>query len=225
MHHANDKIRLLMKLRREGITDTRVLGAIEQIPREAFVDPRFLDQAYEDTALPINSGQTISQPTVVAWMTWALSVGERMKVLEIGTGSGYQAAILSRLCRRLYTVERHKDLLREAEKRFNSLHLNNITSKLGDGSKGWNEVAPFDRIMVTAAAGEVPSALLDQLAIGGVMVTPVGAQGAEQILLRIERTEDGFNTQHLMNVRFVPLVEEGSARRAHHKENPQIVED
>lgn len=208
MQHANDKIRLLMRLRREGVTDTRVLSAIESVPREVFVDERFRDQAYEDTALPIDSGQTISQPTVVAWMTWALQVGERMKVLEIGTGSGYQAAILSKLCRRLYTVERHKDLLRQAEKRFEELRLRNITTRAGDGSKGWKEVAPFDRIIVTAAAGEVPKALLEQLSIGGVMVVPVGEQGSEQILLRIQRTEDGFDTQHLMNVRFVPLVGE-----------------
>lgn len=206
--HANDKIRLLMKLRREGVTDTRVLSAIESVPREIFVDERFRDQAYEDTALPIDSGQTISQPTVVAWMTWALQVGERMKVLEIGTGSGYQAAVLSKLCRRLYTIERHKDLLKQAEKRFEQLRLRNVTTRAGDGSKGWKEVAPFDRIIVTAAAGEVPKALLEQLAVGGVMVVPVGEQGGEQILLRIERTEDGFHTQHLMNVRFVPLVGE-----------------
>jgi protein-L-isoaspartate(D-aspartate) O-methyltransferase len=208
MQHANDKIRLLMRLRREGVTDTRVLSAIESIPREVFVDERFRDQAYEDTALPIDSGQTISQPTVVAWMTWALQVGERMKVLEIGTGSGYQAAILSKLCRRLYTVERHKDLLRQAEKRFEELRLRNVTTRAGDGSKGWPEVAPFDRIIVTAAAGEVPKALLEQLSVGGVMVVPVGEQGNEQILLRIQRTEDGFDTQHLMNVRFVPLISE-----------------
>lgn len=207
--HANDKIRLLMKLRREGVTDTRVLSAIESTPREAFVDERFLDQAYEDTALPIDAGQTISQPTVVAWMTWALQVGERMKVLEIGTGSGYQAAILSKLCRRLYTVERHKELLKQAEKRFEKMRLRNVTSRAGDGSKGWPEVAPFDRIIVTAAAGEVPKSLLEQLAIGGVMVVPVGDQGNEQILLRITRSEEGYHTQHLMNVRFVPLVSEG----------------
>lgn len=206
MQHANDKIRLLMRLRREGITDTRVLSAIEGIPREVFVDERFKDQAYEDTALPIDSGQTISQPTIVAWMTWALGVDDTTKVLEIGTGSGYQAAVLSKLFRRVYTIERHKDLLKQAEKRFSTLRLHNITTRAGDGSKGWPEVAPFDRIIVTAAASEVPQALLQQLAFGGIMVIPVGQQGGEQILLRIERTPDGYNTQHLMNVRFVPLV-------------------
>lgn len=195
-----------MKLRRDGITDTRVLGAMENIPREFFVEEQFRDQAYADTALPIDSGQTISQPTVVAWMTAMLNVGERMKVLEIGTGSGYQAAILSKLCRRLYTIERHKDLHKLAEKRFAALKITNITAKAGDGSKGWKEGAPFDRIMVTAAAGEIPSQLLDQLADGGVMVVPVGQQGNEQILLRIERHGDQIHTQHLMPVRFVPLI-------------------
>lgn len=204
--HANDKIRLLMKLRREGITDTRVLSAMEHVPREQFIDPRFMDQAYEDTALPIDAGQTISQPSVVAWMTWALQVDDRMKVLEIGTGSGYQAAVLAKLCRRVYSIERHKELLKTAEARFSALRLTNITTRAGDGTKGWPEVAPFDRIIVTASAGEVPSALLAQLSIGGVMVTPVGEQGGEQILLRIERTAEGYSTQHLMNVRFVPLV-------------------
>lgn len=207
-HQASEKIRLLMCLRREGITDTRVLSAIESIPREIFVDERFRDQAYEDTALPIDDGQTISQPTVVAWMTAALAVDERMKVLEIGTGSGYQAAILAKLCRRVYTIERHKNLLATAERRFEKLKLRNITTRAGDGTKGWPEVAPFDRIMVTAAAGEIPSDLLGQLAEGGVMVAPVGHQGGEQILLRITRDGDNFHTQHLMNVRFVPLVSE-----------------
>lgn len=206
IEHANDKIRLLMRLRREGITDTRILSAMESIPRETFVDAPFRDKAYEDTALPIAEGQTISQPTVVAWMTYALQVGERMKVLEIGTGSGYQAAILSKLCRRLYTVERHRELMQLAESRFEALKLTNITTRCGNGAKGWKEVAPFDRIIVTAAATEVPTVLLEQLAVGGIMVIPVGNQGNEQILLRILRYEDGFETQHLMNVRFVPLV-------------------
>lgn len=195
-----------MRLRREGITDTRILSAMESIPRETFVDAPFRDKAYEDTALPIAEGQTISQPTVVAWMTYALQVGERMKVLEIGTGSGYQAAILSKLCRRLYTVERHRELMQLAESRFEALKLTNITTRCGNGAKGWKEVAPFDRIIVTAAATEVPTVLLEQLAVGGIMVIPVGNQGNEQILLRILRYEDGFETQHLMNVRFVPLV-------------------
>lgn len=205
-----ERIRLLMKLRTNGVTDTRVLSAIESIPREIFVPEAFRDKAYEDTALPIDSGQTISQPTVVAWMTWALQVGDRMRVLEIGTGSGYQAAILSRLARMVYTIERHKDLLIVAEERFRYLKLNNIMTQLGDGSKGWKTAAPFDRIIVTAAASSVPVVLLDQLAENGIMVIPVGSS-TEQILLRVEKTKEGIKQQHLMSVRFVPLIEKGAA--------------
>jgi protein-L-isoaspartate(D-aspartate) O-methyltransferase len=201
-----ERIRLLMKLRTNGVTDTRVLSAIESIPREIFVPESFRDKAYEDTALPIDSGQTISQPTVVAWMTWALEVSDRMRVLEIGTGSGYQAAILARLCRMVYTVERHRDLLKVAQERFKKLKLSNIMTQLGDGAKGWKSGAPFDRIIVTAAAHEVPAALLEQLAEGGIMVLPVGSD-TEQLLLRIEKTPHGIVQQHLMSVRFVPLVE------------------
>jgi len=201
-----DRIRLLMKLRTGGITDTRVLSAIESIPREEFVPESFRDKAYDDTALPIDSGQTISQPTVVAWMTWALSLGDRMRVLEIGTGSGYQAAVLSRLARMVYTIERHKDLLHTAQERFKKLKISNIQTQFGDGSKGWKSAAPFDRIIVTAAAHEVPATLLEQLAEGGIMVVPVGSD-SEQVLLRIEKTPQGIVQQHLMGVRFVPLIE------------------
>lgn len=203
-----ERIRLLMKLRTSGVSDTRVLSAIEGIPREMFVAEAFRDKAYEDTALPIDSGQTISQPSVVAWMTWALQVGDRMRVLEIGTGSGYQAAVLARLCRMVYTVERHRDLLSVAEERFRKLRISNIMTQAGDGSKGWKIAAPFDRIIVTAAAHAVPAALLEQLAEGGIMVIPVGSS-TEQILLRIEKTPEGIKQQHLMSVRFVPLIEGG----------------
>lgn len=201
-----ERIRLLMKLRNSGITDTRILSAMESVPRELFVPDHFRDKAYEDTALPIDSGQTISQPSVVAWMSWALGTHDRTRVLEIGTGSGYQAAVLARLCRMVYTVERHKDLLRVAEERFQAMRLTNIHTQTGDGSKGWKSAAPFDRIIVTAAAHAVPAALLDQLAEGGVMVIPVGSAN-EQLLLRIEKTPEGIKQQHLMPVRFVPLVE------------------
>ena len=203
----SDRIRLIMALRREGITDTRVLGAIEQTPREYFIPAMFQDKAYEDIALPIEVGQTISQPSVVAWMTAALDLHERCRVLEVGTGSGYQTAILSRLCRRVYTIERHKHLMDIAEERFKQLQLPNVTTRVGDGSKGWSETAPFERIIVTAAAQQVPAALLEQLSVGGVMVIPVGEPAGEQILLRIERDEDGYSSQHLLNVRFVPLIE------------------
>lgn len=201
-------IRLLMELRRLGVTDTPTLAAIEKVPRDLFVAPPFLDQAYENRALPIGRGQTVSQPLVVGLMTQALAVGDRMKVLEIGTGSGYQAAILAQLCRRLYTIERHKPLLKEAEERFKRLRIHNITAKVGDGSRGWHEQAPFERIMVTAAAHDIPPILVEQLAVGGIMVLPLGdAHALEQDLIKITKTGDGLHIDHLGPVRFVPLVE------------------
>ena len=198
-------VRLLMELRGLGIIDARTLGAIERVPREAFVPGAFKDQAWENVALPIGHAQTISQPLVVALMTQALEIGERHKVLEIGTGSGYQAAVLSKLCRRVFTIERHRNLLKEAEKRFAELKLHNITTRFGDGSKGWPEQQPFDRIIVTAAAPSVPQILLDSLAEGGILVAPVGEERREQQLLRIRR-DQGFVTEDLGPVRFVPLV-------------------
>jgi len=201
------KIRLVMQLRSAGIADTGVLSAIERIPREAFVPASFQDQAYENRALPIGQGQTLSQPQVVAVMTQALAASRRTKVLEIGTGSGYQAAVLSRICRRVYTIERHRDLLEEAEARFLALRLHNITTRAGDGWKGWQEQAPFDRIIVTAAPPELPASLLDQLAAGGVMVIPLGSTSRDQRLLRVRRDEEGgFHEEDLGPVRFVPLV-------------------
>ena len=208
MNTESQRIRLIMELRSAGITDTAVLAAVERVPREIFVPDSFADQAYENTALPIGMGQTISQPSVVAFMTQALGLTDRMKVLEIGTGSGYQAAILSRLARRVYTIERHKGLLREAERRFAELKLRNVVTKLGDGSKGWPEQAPFERILVTAAATEIPQALIDQLALGGVLVGPFGRQGGDQNLIRLTRTETGTAQETLWAVRFVPLVPE-----------------
>jgi protein-L-isoaspartate(D-aspartate) O-methyltransferase len=199
-------VRLIMELRRCGIMDARVLGALERIPREMFVPPTFADQAYENIALPIGHGQTVSQPLVVARMTEALEVGARHKVLEIGTGSGYQAAVLARLCRRLFSIERHRDLLREAEQRLAKLRIHNVTLRFGDGTKGWAEQAPFDRIIVTAAAPELPAVLSDSLAVGGVLVAPVGDNRRDQQLLRIRRHESGFATEALGAVRFVPLV-------------------
>lgn len=205
----SQRIQLLMRLRSRGITDTAVLSAMENTPRELFIANPFDGHAYDDTALPIACGQTISQPTIVAWMTWVLGLNNRLRVLEIGTGSGYQAAILSRLARLVYTVERHKELLEEAEKRFAELKLTNIITRHGDGSKGWKEAAPFDRIMVTAAASEIPGSLLEQLAPGGIMVVPVGAESSDQMLLQLHKDQEGkVHTKHLMPVRFVPLVGE-----------------
>jgi protein-L-isoaspartate(D-aspartate) O-methyltransferase len=206
MTTPNHKIRLVMELRRSGVTDTRVLSAIERTPREAFCPPQFLDRAYEDTALPIAHGQTLSAPTVVGLMTQAIEVGARHKVLEVGTGSGYQASVLSHLCRRLYTIERHRPLLADAEARFRDLRINNIVSLHGDGWAGWPAQAPFDRIIVTAAPDAGPAALADQLAVGGLLVLPVGREKREQRLLRLRKTADGVQTEELAAVRFVPMV-------------------
>ncbi len=201
------KIRLIMELRRSWISDTSVLSAIELTSREAFLPEALHDRAYENVALPIDCGQTISQPLVVGVMTQALRMEERMRVLEVGTGSGYQTAILSRLCRRVYTIERYKRLMAQAEKRFAELGLTNITTRVGDGSKGWPEQAPIARIIVTAAAADVPPALADQLDEGGIMIVPVGDEYGNQQVLRITRTADGFDHEELLPVRFVPLVE------------------
>ena len=200
------KIRLIMQLRSEGITDMRVLAALERVPRERFVPPSLAEYAYDNSALPIGRGQTISQPFVVAYMTQMLDVHDDMTVLEIGTGTGYQAAVLAQFCRRVYTVERHRAILRDAEMRFAKLGVTNITTRYGDGTKGWPEHAPFDRIMVTAGAPVVPPALVEQLAEDGVMVLPIGPDPLAQELVRVRRTADGHELDRLIGVRFVPLV-------------------
>ncbi len=207
MNDAARKIRLIMELRQQGISDTKVLSALERIPREQFVQESFRDQAYENIALPISHGQTISQPYVVAYMTEALKVGPRMKVLEVGTGSGYQSAVLAPLCRRLYTIERHRGLLKAAERHLAKLRQSNITTRVGDGYKGWPEQAPFDRIIVTAAAPEIPPVLIDQLAPGGILVIPVGRSSNEQNIVRVTKLDDDeIDRETLLPVRFVPLV-------------------
>jgi protein-L-isoaspartate(D-aspartate) O-methyltransferase len=203
-------IRLILELRRGGVTDTRVCAAIERVPRDLFVSKPFEDKAYENTAVPIGRHQTMSAPIIVGLMTQALEVGERMMVLEIGTGSGYQACVLAKLCRRVYTIERYRELLAEAEGRFAHLKLSNITAKAGDGTFGWPEHAPFERILVTAAADDVPPLLADQLAPGGVMVVPVEIGPGEQRLLRVRRTPQGLETEDLGEIRFVPLIADDS---------------
>ena len=210
---AARKIRMIMELRRSGITDTRVLAAIERVPRELFVPEPFQDRAYDNVALPIGHGQTLSRPAVVARMTEALEPGERMKVLEIGTGSGYQTAILAQLCRRVYTIERHRALLAEAERRFAALGLRNITANLGDGSHGWPAQAPLDRIILTAAAAALPEALLHQLKLEGIMVLPLGRLQGEQRLLQVRRLRQGYETKDMGSARFVPMIVEPSKRR------------
>ena len=204
---AERKMQFLYALRSKGVTNTRVLAAMEAIDRGGFVKGVFEDRAYEDMPLPIASGQTISQPSVVGLMTQALEVGPKHKVLEVGTGSGYQAAILAKLGRRIYTVDRHRKLVAEARAIFERLDLHNITAITGDGSYGLPEQAPFDRIIVTAAAEDPPGPLLAQLAIGGIMVLPVGQSDAVQTLLKVRRLETGFDYEELMPVRFVPLLE------------------
>jgi protein-L-isoaspartate(D-aspartate) O-methyltransferase len=203
--HAR-KIRLIMELRRSGVTDTDVLAAMERVPREAFVPEPFADRSYDSRTLPIGCGQTLSSPQVVALMTQALSPTRRSKVLEIGTGSGYQAAVLARLARRVYTIERHKALLANAEARFHRMRLHNVTTRHGDGSVGWPEQAPFDRILLTAAAEKVPARIAAQLVQGGILVLPMGTPRDGQRLMRLERRDGGWHADDLGPVRFVPLV-------------------
>ena len=204
---AERKMQFLFALRSKGVTDTRVLSAMEKIDRGLFVRGLFAERAYEDMPLPIACGQTISQPSVVGLMTQALDLNPRHKVLEVGTGSGYQAAVLSQLARRVYTVERHKTLVNEAKSLFETLDYSNIIPILSDGSRGLPDQAPFDRIIVTAAAEDPPSPLLAQLKEGGIMVVPVGQSDTVQNLIRVTRTEDGYHYDDLRAVRFVPLVE------------------
>jgi len=205
-------IALVMALRKQGITDARVLSAVERCPREVFVETPFARAAYDNTALPIACGQTISQPYVVAYATEALEVGPAMRVLEIGTGSGYQAAVLSPLCRKVYAIERHKPLLREAEARFKALKLENIVTRHGDGLAGWPEQAPFDRILLSAAVPEVPPILIEQLKPGGILIAPVGPapnsgmESFSQLLTKMIRTETGLKREALIPVVFVPMM-------------------
>lgn len=205
------KMQFLYQLRQKGVMDKRVLTAMERVDRGAFVRGHFAARAYEDMPLPISSGQTISQPSVVGLMTQALNVQPRDTVLEVGTGSGYQAAILSHLARRVYTIDRHRNLTRAAEIAFTKQGLVNITVLTRDGSFGLPDQGPFDRILVTAAAEDPPGPLMQQLKIGGVMVVPVGQSDTVQSLIKVTRHETGYDYEELMPVRFVPLIE-GTAR-------------
>ena len=204
--NATLKMQFLFSLRKAGIVDKQVLDAMERVDRKNFVNGIFSEKAYDDTPLPIACGQTISQPTVVGLMTQALQVTSRDKVLEVGTGSGYQAAILSLLARRVYTVERYSLLVNNATKVFQNLNISNITTILSDGGFGLERQAPFDRIIVTAASDDPPASLLSQLKIGGIMVIPVGQSDNMQNLIKITKTDGGYEYQDLHAVRFVPLV-------------------
>jgi len=204
--NATLKMQFLFSLRKAGIVDKQVLEAMERVDRKKFVNNVFSEKAYDDTPLPIACGQTISQPTVVGLMTQALQVTSRDKVLEVGTGSGYQAAILSLLARRVYTIERHSLLVHNATKIFQKLGINNITTMLADGGYGLEQQAPFDRIIVTAASEDPPASLLSQLKIGGIMIIPVGQSDNIQSLIKIAKTDRGYEYQDLQPVRFVPLL-------------------
>ncbi|WP_421705050.1 protein-L-isoaspartate(D-aspartate) O-methyltransferase [Aliiroseovarius sp.] len=204
---AERKMQFLFALRSHGVTDPRVLTAMEEVDRAPFIKGLFSERAYEDMPLPIACGQTISQPSVVGIMTQALKLQPRDKVLEIGTGSGYQAAILAKLARRVYTVDRYRRLVREARVHFEALDLHNITAMTSDGTRGLPDQAPFDKILVTAAAEDPPGPLLAQLAVGGIMVLPVGQSDAVQSLIKVTRHDTGYDYEELLPVRFVPLLE------------------
>jgi protein-L-isoaspartate(D-aspartate) O-methyltransferase len=208
MHTDVRMIQLLMELRRQGVTDTDVLSAMETTPREAFVPAVFQDRAYDNNALPVDAGQTISQPYVVAYMTAALELKPSHRVLEVGTGTGYQTAILAKLVKRVYTIERHAVLAEQAQERIKKLKLFNVDVRISDGTRGWPGQAPFDRIIVTAAAREnPPQELLNQLNIKGLIVIPLDRGVEGQVLVRIRRTAQGFQSTDLLPVKFVPLLE------------------
>jgi len=210
-HGPPEKMIFQLTLRRRGISDQAVLRAMEEVPREAFVVPADRADAYRDSALGIACGQTISQPYVVAYMTEQLALEPRHRVLEIGTGSGYQAAVLSRLAREVVTIERYRTLAETARTRLATLGYDNVTVVVGDGFKGHPERAPYDRIIVTAAAEEIPDALVAQLAEGGVMLLPLGPHGGAQRIVKLTKSADGTAREDLIWVRFVPLLP-GQAR-------------
>lgn len=199
--------KLIAELRRQGINDERVLAALARVPREQFVPVDAQHEANENVALNIGFGQSISQPYIVALSTQALELAGNERVLEIGTGSGYQAAVLAELAREVYTVERIAALAWDAKERLDALGYRNIRFRIGDGSKGWSSQAPFDRILVTAAADRLPARLKHQLAVGGILVVPIGAEGAQK-LYRLRKTgESAFDAKSLCDVRFVPLIQ------------------
>lgn len=204
MTSRRTRLRLIQRLREAGIRDDRVLAAMEEVPRHIFVDEALSHRAYEDTALPIGNNQTLSQPYIVARMTEVLMGTSPKKVLELGTGSGYQTAILARLCDEVYSVERIKALQDKARERMHLLKQRNVMLRLADGPMGWPDRGPYDGIMVTAAPKVVPEELLDQLADGGVMVSPVGEE--RQVLVKVTRDGDQFHTEEMEPVRFVPLL-------------------
>jgi len=202
----DDRMEFLLTLRRRGIADQAVLRAMDEVPRERFVEPTFADSAYADQALPIACGQTISQPYVVAYMTEQLKMESRHRVLEVGTGSGYQAAVLSHLAREVVSVERYRTLAEEARERLKALGYENVDIVVGDGFAGEPDRAPYDRIIVTAAAETIPEALLDQLADGGIMILPLGSHDGSQHIIKLTKSVTGIRRENLIPVRFVPML-------------------
>ena len=204
----NESMALLMlKLRQNGVSNPEILNSIETIDRSCFVSKSFLNRSLEDIALPIECGQTISQPSLVAFMTQQLEIPQRSKVLEIGTGSGYQTAILARLASRVYSIERYKKLVDIAKIRLSNLNISNVIILLQDGFFGYSPQAPFDRIILTAAVEEIPSLVINQLKVGGIMIVPVGMSNQKQSLLKVVKTEKGLDIKELMSVRFVQMKE------------------
>ena len=204
--HDTGHMEFLLTLRRRGIGDQAVLRAMDEVPREHFVEAEFTDSAYADQALPISCGQTISQPYVVAYMTEQLVLRPHHRVLEVGTGSGYQAAVLSRLAREVVSIERYRTLADQARERLHVLGYNNVEVVVGDGFAGVPGRAPYDRIIVTAAAEQIPQTLVDQLAVDGVMLLPLGAHGGAQHIIRLNKSQTGITRDNLIPVRFVPLL-------------------
>ena len=203
----NDRMEFLLTLRRRGISDQAVLRAMDEVPRGDFVEGEFASRAYADQALPIECGQTISQPYVVAYMTEQLALTPHYRVLEVGTGSGYQAAVLSRLAREVVSIERYRTLAEQARARLAALGYDNVEVVVGDGFAGVLEKAPYDRIIVTAAAEQVPQALLEQLANdGGVMILPLGPRDGPQHIIKLTKSQTEISRENLIAVRFVPLL-------------------
>ena len=201
------KALLMLKMRQIGVSSPEILKSIEKIDRSSFVSKSFLDRSMEDIPLPIECGQTISQPSLVAFMTQQLEIPYRGKVLEIGTGSGYQTAILARLSSRVYSIERYKKLVDIAKARLANLNISNVIILLQDGFFGYSPQAPFDRIIITAAVEEIPSLVISQLKVGGIMIVPVGLSNQKQSLLKVVKTEKALDIKELMSVRFVPMTE------------------
>ena len=202
-----DKVNLILDLKKSGISNIDVLNVIEKTDRSFFIDESLKKKSNLNIALPIDCGQTISQPLIVGIMTQCLDLTKNMRVLEIGTGSGYHTYILSQLARFVYTIERHKPLLFKSEKIFRKLNVSNIFSKHDDGGLGWKDQAPFDRIIVTASAPEIPQNLLNQLSEDGIMIIPIGDDYSDQILKKIKKKDNKILSENLIGVRFVPLLE------------------